>query len=81
MQSGSLMTGHPSIGSWATFGLGSQCDDLPGFIVMMDYQGAPVNGALNWSNGFMPASYQGVPLRTSGEPIAYVRPPAGISLR
>ena len=81
MQSGSLMTGHPSIGSWTTFGLGSQCDDLPGFIVMMDYQGAPVNGALNWSNGFMPASYQGVPLRTSGEPIAYVRPPDGISLR
>ncbi len=61
--------------------LGSECDDLPGFIVMMDHQGAPVNGALNWSNGFMPASYQGVPLRNSGEPIAYVRPPEGISTR
>ena len=81
MQSGSLLTGHPSIGSWATFGLGSECDDLPGFIVMMDHQGAPVNGALNWSNGFMPASYQGVPLRTAGEPIAYVRPPEGVSSR
>ena len=56
MQSGSLMAGHPSIGSWANYGLGSECDDLPGFVVMMDYQGAPVNGALNWSNGFMPAS-------------------------
>jgi hypothetical protein len=79
MQSGSIMPGHPSIGSWANYGLGSECDDLPGFVVMMDYQGAPVNGALNWSNGFMPASFQGVPLRTAGEPIAYVRPPPGIS--
>ncbi|MCA9203102.1 MAG: DUF1501 domain-containing protein, partial [Planctomycetales bacterium] len=79
MQSGSLLAGHPSIGSWTTYGLGSQCQDLPGFIVMMDHQGAPVNGALNWSNGFMPASFQGTPLRTAGEPIAYVRPPAGVS--
>ena len=63
MQSGSLLAGHPSMGSWATYGLGSQCRDLPGFVVMLDHQGAPVNGALNWSNGFMPASYQGVPLR------------------
>ena len=80
MQSGSLLTGHPSLGSWATFGLGSESDNLPGFVVMMDYQGAPVNGALNWSNGFMPASFQGVPLRPSGEPIAFVQPPAGVSL-
>ena len=79
MQSGSLLSGHPSIGSWATYGLGTECQDLPGFVVMLDHQGAPVNGALNWSNGFIPASYQGVPLRTSGEPIAYVRPPQGVS--
>lgn len=79
MQSGSIMPGHPSLGSWANYGLGSECDDLPGFVVMLDHQGAPVNGALNWANGFMPASYQGVPLRTSGEPIAYVRPPQGVS--
>lgn len=79
MQSGSLLTGHPSLGSWATFGLGSECADLPGFVVMMDHQGAPVNGALNWSNGFMPASYQGVPLRTAGEPIAYLRRPETVS--
>lgn len=79
MQSGSLLSGHPSLGSWTTYGLGSECQDLPGFVVMMDHQGAPVNGALNWSNGFMPASHQGVPLRTSGEPFAYVRPPQDIS--
>ena len=80
MQSGSILSGHPSIGAWAGYGLGSECQDLPGFVVMLDRQGAPVNGGLNWSNGFMPASYQGVPLRSSGEPIAYVRPPRGISM-
>jgi hypothetical protein len=79
MQSGSIMAGHPSMGSWANYGLGSECDDLPGFVVMLDHQGAPVNGALNWANGFMPASYQGVPLRPAGEPIAYLRPPKGTS--
>ena len=79
IQSGSLLSGHPSIGSWVTHGLGSVADDLPGFIVMMDHQGAPVNGALNWSNGFMPASLQGVPLRSTGEPIAYVQPPPGMT--
>jgi hypothetical protein len=79
MQSGSLMSGHPSMGSWATYGLGSENQSLPGFVVMLDHQGAPVNGAMNWSNGFIPASHQGVPLRSSGEPIAYVRPPAGMT--
>ena len=79
MQSGSLMTGHPSVGSWVNYGLGSESRELPGFVVMMDHQGAPVNGALNWSNGFMPAGYQGVPLRSQGEPIAYLTPPKGIS--
>ncbi|MCA9068316.1 MAG: DUF1501 domain-containing protein, partial [Planctomycetaceae bacterium] len=79
MQSGSLLAGHPSLGSWANYGLGSECADLPGFVVMMDHQGAPVNGALNWSNGFMPAGFQGVPLRTAGEPIAYVRRPENVS--
>ena len=79
MQSGSILSGHPSMGAWTGYGLGSECQDLPAFVVMLDHQGAPVNGGLNWSNGFLPASYQGVPLRSSGEPIAYIRPPKGIS--
>ncbi|MEO1996545.1 MAG: DUF1501 domain-containing protein, partial [Planctomycetaceae bacterium] len=79
MQSGSIRSGHPSMGAWAGYGLGGECQDLPGFVVMLDYQGAPVNGGLNWSNGFLPASYQGVPLRSTGEPIAYVQPPKGVS--
>ncbi len=78
MQSGSLLSGRPSIGSWATYGLGTENENLPGFVVMMDHQGAPVNGAMNWSNGFMPAAYQGVPFRTSGAPIAYLQRPAGV---
>jgi len=79
MQTGSLLAGHPSMGAWTTYGLGSESDDLPGFVVMMDYQGGPVNGALNWTNGFLPASYQGVPFRTEGQPIAYVTPPAHLA--
>ncbi|MBI1314364.1 DUF1501 domain-containing protein [bacterium] len=79
MNSGSVLAGRPSMGSWAAYGLGSESENLPGFVVLMDHQGAPVNGALNWSNGFMPAAYQGVPFRSSGEPIAYLSPPTGVS--
>jgi Protein of unknown function (DUF1501) len=79
MQTGSLLSGRPSMGSWATYGLGNENENMPGFVVMMDHQGAPVNGALNWTNGFMPAAYQGVPLRPQGDPIAYLQPPAGIT--
>jgi hypothetical protein len=79
MQTGSIQAGHPSMGSWVNYGLGSECENLPGFVVLMDRQGAPVNGALNWSNGFMPAAYQGVPFRSTGEPIAYLRPPQGVT--
>jgi hypothetical protein len=79
MNSGSILAGRPCMGSWMTYGLGSECDDLPGFVVLLDHQGAPVNGALNWSNGFMPAAYQGVPFRSSGEPIAYLTPPKSVT--
>jgi hypothetical protein len=79
MQSGSLLSGRPSMGSWAAYGLGTENQNLPAFVVMMDHQGAPVNGAMNWSNGFMPAGYQGVPLRPTGDPIAYLHPPKGVT--
>lgn len=75
MNSGFVQAGRPSVGSWVTYGLGSESENLPAFVVMLDHQGAPVNGALNWSNGFMPAAYQGVPFRSSGEAIAYLTPP------
>ncbi len=79
MNTGFIQAGRPSIGSWVTYGLGSESADLPSFIVLLDHQGAPVNGALNWSNGFMPAAYQGVPFRTSGEPVAYLSPPPRVT--
>jgi hypothetical protein len=78
MNTGFVQAGRPSMGSWVTYGLGSESDNLPAFVVLLDKLGAPVNGALNWSSGFMPASYQGVPFRSSGEPIAYLRPGANI---
>ncbi|MBL9153218.1 MAG: DUF1501 domain-containing protein [Verrucomicrobiales bacterium] len=79
MNTGFIQAGRPSMGSWVTYGLGSESANLPAFVVMLDHQGAPVNGALNWSNGFMPAAYQGVPFRGSGEPIAYLTPPKHIA--
>lgn len=79
MNTGFVQAGRPSIGSWVTYGLGSESQNLPGYVVLMDKRGAPVNGALNWTNGFMPATYQGVPFRGSGEPIANLGLPAGIS--
>ncbi len=79
MNSGSILAGRPCMGSWVNYGLGSESDDLPGFVVLLDHQGAPVNGAMNWSNGFMPAAFQGVPFRSSGEPIAYLTPPKSVT--
>ncbi len=79
MNTGFIQAGRPSMGSWVTYGLGSESENLPAFVVLLDHQGAPVNGALNWSNGFMPAAYQGVPFRSSGEPIAYLTPPKSVS--
>ena len=79
MNSGFIQAGRPSMGSWVTYGLGSESENLPAFVVLLDHQGAPVNGALNWSNGFMPAAHQGVPFRGSGEPIAYLSPPKHIT--
>ena len=79
MNSGFTQPGRPSMGSWVTYGLGSESENLPAFVVLLDHQGGPVNGAMNWSNGFMPAAYQGVPFRSSGEPIAYLTPPKGVT--
>lgn len=79
MNSGFVLPGRPCLGSWAAYGLGSESDELPAFVVMLDYQGAPINGAMNWSNGFMPAAYQGVTFRSGAEPIAYLKPSAGIT--
>lgn len=79
MNSGRVLSGHPCLGSWCTYGLGSESDNLPGFVVMLDSTGGPISGAKNWSSGYMPAAYQGAVVRASGVPIHNLRPPEGMS--
>lgn len=69
MNSGELISGHPSMGSWVNYGLGSMNENLPGYVVMLDQRGGPISGAKNWTSGYMPASYQATVLRSNGVPI------------
>jgi hypothetical protein len=69
MNTGSILSGKPSLGSWINYGLGSANENLPGYVVMLDKTGGPISGAKNWSSGFMPASYQGTVFRPTGSPI------------
>ena len=79
MNSGRIISGHPCLGSWVNYGLGSVNQDLPGFVVMLDKKGGPISGAKNWSSGYMPATYQGTVLRPTGVPILDLKVPDGIS--
>jgi hypothetical protein len=79
MNSGRLLGGNPCLGSWATYGLGSENVNLPGFVVMLDRSGGPISGAKNWSSGYMPAVYQGTVVRADGVPIHDLAPPAGMT--
>ena len=81
MNSGRILSGHPCLGSWVTYGLGSENENLPGFVVMLDQSGGPISGAKNWSSGYMPAAYQGTVIRASETPIHNLQPPAGMDRR
>jgi hypothetical protein len=76
MNTGSGQFGRPSMGSWVTYGIGSESQDLPGFVVLQSGPRGPRGGAVNWGSGFLPTTYQGVPLRGQGEPILNRRIPA-----
>src|SRR6185295_14421108 len=76
MNTGTILAGAPSVGSWVTYGLGTENENLPGYIVFTDNRGGPINGAPNWGNGYMPAAYQGTQFRSSGPPIVDLKPPA-----
>ena len=78
MNSGQLLSGSPAMGSWATYGLGSENANLPGFVVMLDPSGGPISGAKNWSSGYMPATYQGTTFRPKGTPILNLSPRDGV---
>jgi len=77
MNSGRLLSGNPCLGSWVNYGLGSENENLPGFVVMLDRTGGPISGAKNWSSGYMPAAYQATVLRASGVPIHDLASPTG----
>ena len=79
MNSGSIVTGRPSLGSWLGYGLGSLNDNLPSYVVMTDHRGGPRGGAAAWTSGFMPAAYQGTLFRSQGAPILNLKPPAAVS--
>jgi len=79
MNTGRILQGHPSVGAWLSYGLGTLNQNLPGYVVMLDPRGGPTTGAPNWSGGYMPAVHQGTVLRTAGDPILNLQPPAGTS--
>ena len=76
---GNMRAGQPSLGSWLTYGLGSENQNLPGFVVLLSGGTDPTGGKSLWSAGFLPGVYQGVQCRTTGEPILYANNPAGMS--
>ena len=79
MNTGFQAPGRASMGSWVTYGLGSEAQDLPGFVVLQSGPRGPRAGAQLWSSGFLPTSFQGVPLRGSGDPILNLNSPAGMT--
>ncbi|HEX5444120.1 MAG TPA: DUF1501 domain-containing protein [Pirellulales bacterium] len=78
MSTGSQQFGRPSLGAWATYGLGSESQELPGFVVFSSGKKGPSGGNSNWGSGFLPTVYQGVQFRGSGDPVLYLSNPPGI---
>lgn len=81
MNTGSILGGRPSLGSWVTYGLGSANENLPAYVVLQDFENALVaGGPRNWGAGFMPATFQGTRLSSGSEPIPYLSNPQGVSV-
>lgn len=81
MNTGTALSGRPSMGSWVTYGLGSECDNLPGFVVLTSHSGRspqPI-ASRQWSAGFLPGRYQGVPFNSQGDVVHYVGNPPGVA--
>ncbi|WLD13756.1 DUF1501 domain-containing protein [Planctellipticum variicoloris] len=79
MNTGKTLIGRPSLGSWAVYGLGTENQNLPGYVVILDKRGGPIGGQPNWSSGFMPSTYQGTLFRPSGNPILDLQRPGHIT--
>ena len=78
MNTGAQIFGRPSMGAWVTYGLGSESEDLPGFIVFSSGSKGPSGGNSNWGSGFLPTVYQGVQFRGGNEPVLYLSNPRGV---
>jgi hypothetical protein len=78
MNTGFQLPGRPSFGSWATYGLGTENRDLPGFVVLISGMNNPDGGKSCWGSGFLPSVYQGVEFRSQGEPVLFVNDPDGV---
>ena len=78
LNTGSAQIGRPSMGSWLTYGLGSENQNLPGFVVLLSGPSGPDGGTSLWGNGFLPGLYQGVQFRSQGDPVLYVSNPPGM---
>jgi hypothetical protein len=78
MNTGSVLGGRPCLGSWALYGLGSVGDNLPGYVVLLDYPEDPPGGSRNWSTGFMPPAYQGTKFRDGPQPVLHLAPPTPV---
>ena len=81
MNTGHQVVGRPSMGSWLTYGLGSEASDLPGFVVLLSGENDPDGGKSCWGSGFLPTVHQGVEFRSEGDPVLFLRNPDGVSPR
>jgi hypothetical protein len=79
MNTGFQIIGRPSMGAWMTYGLGSECKDLPGFVVLISGENQPDGGKACWGSGFLPTVYQGVEFRSQGNPVLFLTNPDGVS--
>jgi hypothetical protein len=79
MNTGSLLQGRPSLGSWVSYGLGTENRNLPSFVVLLDPHGGPYGGAANWAAGYMPVAFQGTPFRNQGAPLLDLSPRAPVT--
>lgn len=79
MHSGRTLMGHPSLGSWVSYGLGSVNENLPAYCVLLQPEGTPEGGAPCWSNAYLPAVYQGTLLRRGANPLLHLKPPADVT--
>ena len=79
LATGMIRMGFPSVGSWVSYGLGTENQNLPAFVVIYDARGGPFGGPANWSSGFMPAAFQGTVFKAAGTPIVDLKPPESIA--